>query len=76
MNTRLRPLVVSGQGRVLKNSKGPYSDALKKEVEAYFDVELPGNYQPEPVVGSRKNSPDNFQVGQTDAKTPDLRRRF
>jgi hypothetical protein len=35
-------IVVSGEGKVLKNWKGAYTDALKQEVEAYFGVELPG----------------------------------
>jgi peroxiredoxin len=35
-------LVISPEGRVLKNWRGAYMDDLKREVEQYFKVELPG----------------------------------
>jgi hypothetical protein len=35
-------IVVSSEGKVLKNWQGAYSDDLKREVEEYFNIELPG----------------------------------
>jgi peroxiredoxin len=35
-------IVVSSQGRVLKNWYGAYSGPLQREIESYFNVELPG----------------------------------
>jgi len=35
-------LVISPEGRVLKNWRGAYMDDLQREVEQYFEVELPG----------------------------------
>jgi redoxin len=35
-------IVVSSEGKVLKNWVGAYGQRLKAEVEAYFDISLPG----------------------------------
>jgi peroxiredoxin len=35
-------LVISSEGRVLKNWKGAYSSTLKQEIEEYFNLHLPG----------------------------------
>lgn len=40
-------IIVSSQGKVLKNWGGAYDGALRKEIEKYFSIELPGLTQTE-----------------------------
>ena len=42
-----QPLVVSPEGKVLKNWKGAYTGGQESEVESFFQVKLPG-LRPQP----------------------------
>jgi len=35
-------IVISAEGRVLKNWKGAYGERVQPDVEAYFGIRLPG----------------------------------
>ena len=35
-------LVVSTEGKLVKNWTGSYAAGVQKEIEAYFDIRLPG----------------------------------
>ncbi len=52
-------IIISPQGKVLKNWLGAYNDALKAEVEGYFNLQLPGVASQLGRIDSGANTPQN-----------------